>query len=160
VVDRAVSAALLVLATPSVALADYAMTVRKTHVQPGERVTIWGNACRHSPRFHLGMRVYLVAARHLPARIVFRRRPPDEPPFYFLGRFRCTHTADPQPWGDGGYWTATVTFHVPSVSPGRYQLVLYCPPCRKGPGGNLVENNWYFDGRRRHALEALVVTRC
>jgi hypothetical protein len=122
-------------------------------------MTIWSNACRHSPRFHLGMRVYLVADRHQPAATVFRPRPPDGRPYHFLGRFRCTHTDTPQAWGDGGYWTATLTFVVPNVSRGRYQLVVYCPPCHKGRGGNLVANNWYFDGRRRHQLQALVVNR-
>jgi hypothetical protein len=141
------------------ALADYAMTVRKTHVKPHERMTIWGNGCRGGTHFHLGMRVYLVASRHQPAYTVFKPRPPDGPPYHFLGRFRCTHTGAPQPWGDGGHWTGTVMFRVPRVTPGPYQLVLYCPPCHKGPGGNLVANNWYFDGQRRHQLNALVVIR-
>lgn len=159
VIRRAVAAALVALVVSPVALADYGMTVRKTQVQPHERMTIWGNGCRGGTRFHLGMRVYLVAARYQPPFAVFKPRPPGGPPYHFLGRFRCTHTDAPQPWGDGGYWTGTVTFRVPRVSPDRYRLVLYCPPCHKGPGGNLVANNWYFDGHRRHQLKALVVIR-
>lgn len=157
-VRRGVAVALVALVVPPAALADYGMTVRKTHVQPGERMTIWGNGCRGGKRFHLGMRVYLVAERHQWA-TVYKPRPPDGPPYHFLGRFRCTHTHPPQPWGDGGYWTGTVTFRVPRVRPGRYQLVLYCAPCHKGPGGELVLTNTYFDGKRRQGLDALVVTR-
>jgi hypothetical protein len=151
-------AAFGVLVAPSVALADYGLTVRKTQVQPGERMTIWGNTCFHNPRFHLGMRIYLVAARHLPATIAYRRRPPVGPPYHFLGRLRCTHTARPQPWGDGGYWTGTLAVRVPSVPRGRYRLVFYCAPCHKGPGGNVVDTTFYFDGRRRQGLDALVVS--
>jgi hypothetical protein len=159
VVRRAVVVGLVALVVPPAALADYAMTVRKTRVEPGERMTIWGNGCRGGTRFHLGMRVYLVAARHQAQYTIFKPRPPDGPPYHFLGRFWCTHTDAPQPWGDGGYWTGTVTFRVPRLVPGRYQLVLYCPPCHKGPGGNLVASNWYFDGKRRHWLHALVISR-
>jgi hypothetical protein len=149
---------LVALVLPPAALADYGIAVRKTQVQPGERMTIWGNGCRDSTRFHLGMRVYLVATRHQWATVV-KPRPPVEPPYHFLGRFRCTHTDSPQPFGDGGYWTASLTFRVPDVTPGRYQLVIYCPPCHQGPGGKLVINNRYIDGKRRPTLSALVVTR-
>jgi hypothetical protein len=158
VVRRVVAVACVTLVAAPVALADYGMTVRKTHVRPGDRMTIWGSGCRHSPRFHLGMRIYLVAVRHVSRNTIYKRRPPG-PPFHFLGRFRCTHTAAPQPWGDGGYWTATLTFRVPCVSPGRYRLFLYCLPCRKGAGGNLIANNTYFDGQRRRGPDTLVVTR-
>ena len=137
---RTVAVALAALVVSPVALADYAITVRKTLVQPHEWMTIWGNGCRHSPRLHLGMRVYLVSARYQGPYAVFKPRPPNRPPYHFLGRFRCTHTDVPQPWGDGGYWTGTLTFRVPSVPPGRFHLVIYCPPCHKGPGGNLVAN--------------------
>jgi hypothetical protein len=109
VVRRVVAVACVTLVAAPVALADYGMTVRETHVRPGDRMTIWGSGCRHSPRFHLGMRIYLVAVRHVSRNTIYKRRPPG-PPFRFLGRFRCTHTAAPQPWGDGGYWTATLTF--------------------------------------------------
>jgi hypothetical protein len=155
------SAAVVVVAALVVvppALADYAMTVRKTHVQQGERMTIWGNGCHHSTRSSLGMPVYLVPERHQRT-TVYKPRPPSGPPYRFLGRFRCTHTHLPQPWGDGGYWTSTVKFRLPRVTPGRYQLVLYCASCHKGLGGNLVLNNWYFDGKRRYGLDALMVAR-
>lgn len=155
-VRLAAAIALVALVVPTAAFGDYGMTVRKKQVRPGEQMTLWGNGCFHSPRFHLGMRVYMVAARHLTTNTVFKLRPPG-PPWHFLGRFRCTHTRTPQPWGDGGYWTATLRFRVPRVSPDRYQLHIYCPPCRKGPGANLVANNYYFDGKRRHGLGALVV---
>jgi hypothetical protein len=156
----AVFVVLLALIVAPAALADYALTVRRTQAHPGERMTIWGNGCRGGTRFHLGMRVYLVAARYQSRYAdVVKPRPPDGPPYHFLGRFRCTHTHTPQPWGDGGYWTGTVSFRVPGVALGRYQLVLYCDPCHKGPGGTLVLNNWYFDGKRRQTLRALTVTR-
>ena len=35
-----VAVALVALVLPPAALADYGMTVRKTHVQPGERMTV------------------------------------------------------------------------------------------------------------------------
>ena len=154
---RALVVALLALVVPPAALADSGMTVRKIQVRPGERMTAWGNGCFDSTGFY-GMRVYLVAERRQWA-TVYSPRPPSGPPYHFLGRFRCTHTDRPQPFGDGGYWTATVTFRVPSVAPGRYELVFYCAMCHPGPGGKLVMNNTYFDGKRRHNLDALIVTR-
>lgn len=157
-VTRVVAVALVALVAAPAALADYGTTVRKTRVQPGERMTVWGNGCGSSKLFHLGMRIYLVAERYQWATI-YKPRPPSGLPYHFLGRFRCTHTDRPQPWGQGRYWTATLTFRVPTVSPGRYQLVFYCAPCHKGPGGTLVKNNTYFDGERRQGLDALVVTR-
>ena len=157
-VRRFVAVALVALVLPPAALADYGMTVRKTHVQPGERMTVWGNGCLGGTGVRLGMRVYLVAERHQWA-TVYKPRPPAGPPYHFLGRFRCSHTDRPQPWGDGGHWTATMTFRVPRVTPGRYQLVFYCAPCQKGPGGKLVKNNTYSDGKRRYGLDALVVAR-
>jgi hypothetical protein len=69
----------------------------------------------------------------------------------------CTNTF--HPWGDGGFWNATLRFRVPQVRPGRYQLVIYCHVCQRGVGGNLVANNWYFDGSRRQALDAVEITR-
>jgi hypothetical protein len=138
------------------ALADYGMVVRKTHVRPGELMTIWGNGCRH-PRFRLGMRVYLVAYSRVSRTTIYMRYPPDGPPFHFLGRFWCTHVTRPQPLPGGGYWTGTLRFRLPRVSPGRYQLFLYCLPCRKGPGGNLIANNYYLDGKRRYGLHSLRV---
>lgn len=155
---RVVAVALLALVVPSVALADFGMMVRKTQVRPGERMTAWGNGCFHSTRFHLGMRVYLVAERDQWA-TVYSPRPPAAPPYHFLGRFRCTHTDRPQPLPEGGYWTATLSFRVPAVTPGRYELVFYCAVCQRGPGGKLVQNNTYFDGKRRSTLDALIVTR-
>jgi hypothetical protein len=154
---RVVGVALLALVVPPAALADSGMTVRKTQARPGELMTAWGNGCFDGTGFH-GMRVYLVAERHQWA-TVYSPRPPSGPPYHFLGRFRCTHTDRPQPFGDGGYWTATVTFHVPSVTPGRYELVFYCAVCHRGSGGKLVKNNTYFDGKRRSTLDALIVTR-
>lgn len=113
---RVAVVALLALVVAPAAFADYGMTVRKTHVQPGERMTAWGNGCFHDRGFHLGMRVYLVAERHQWA-TDYKPRPPSGPPYYYLGRFRCTHTDRPQAWVDGGYWTATVSFRVPAVLP-------------------------------------------
>jgi hypothetical protein len=46
---------LVALVVVPTALADYGMVVRKTHVRPGELMTIWGSGCRH-PRFRLGGR--------------------------------------------------------------------------------------------------------
>ena len=148
---------LVALVLVPAALADYGMVVRKTHVRPGELMTIWGNGCRH-PRFRLGMRVYLVGVRQQSG-TVYKRRPPSGPPYHFVGRFRCTHVTRPQPLPDGGFWTATLRIRVPCVSPGRYQFVMYCAPCRKGPGGNLVMNNYYVAGKRRYGLDALPVAR-
>jgi hypothetical protein len=51
---RQVVAVACVTLVAAPALADYGMTVRKTQVRPGDRMTIWGSGCRHSPRFHLG----------------------------------------------------------------------------------------------------------
>jgi hypothetical protein len=153
--------AILALLSPAAAFGDYGLTVRKREVRPGERMTLWGNACLNLPRVHLGMRVYMVAARHVRSTTAFRiptRRPPGRP-WRFLGRFRCFPDREPQPWGDGGYWTATLTFRVPLVAAGRYRLYIYCPPCRKGRGVNLIANNFYFDGQRRHGMEWLAVRR-
>lgn len=149
---------LVALVVVPTALADYGMVVRKTHVRPGEQMTIWGNGC---PRlgFRLGMRVYLVAYSQVSRTRIYMRHPPDRPPFHFLGRFRCTHVNRPQPLPGGGHWTGTLRFRVPCVSPGRYQLFLYCAQCRKGPGGNLIANNYYLDGKRRYGLVALTVAR-
>lgn len=155
---RVVAVGLLALVVPSAGLADSGMTVRKTHVHPGERMTAWGNGCFDNPGSRLGMRVYLLPERDQWA-TVYSPRPPSGPPYYFVGRQRCTHTERPQPWPDGGYWTATLTFRVPSVTPGRYELVFYCAVCHRGPGGKLVQNNTYFDGKRRSGLDALIVTR-
>ncbi len=47
----------------------------------------------------------------------------------------------------------------PAFSAGRYQLLIYCEVCHRGPGGNLVANNWYFDGKRRTELNAFNITR-
>jgi hypothetical protein len=99
---------------------------------------------------------------------IYMRHAPDGPPIHFLGRFRCTHVNRPQPLPGGGYWTGRLRFRVPCVSPGRYQpcvspgryqLFLYCLPCRKGPGGNLIANNYHLDGKRRYGLEALTIAR-
>jgi hypothetical protein len=100
---------LVALVVVPTALADYGMVVRKTHVRPGELMTIWGGGCRH-PRFRLGMQIYLVAYSHVSRTIISMRHPPDRPPFHFLGRFRCTHVNRPQPLLGGGYWTGTLRF--------------------------------------------------
>jgi hypothetical protein len=154
---RVCAVALLAVVVPPAALADSGMTVRKTQVRPGERMTAWGNLCFDGTGLY-GMRVYLVAERHQWA-TVYSPRAPSAPPYHFLGRFRCTHTDRPQPFGDGGHWTGTLTFRVPPVTPGRYELVFYCAVCHRGPGGKLVINNRYFEGKRRNSLDALIVTR-
>jgi hypothetical protein len=102
------------------------------------------------------MPIYLVPSATQVSAIVFAPRQPGSP-YRLLGQMRCTNTD--HPWGDGAFWTATLRFRVPQVRPGRYQLIIYCDVCHRGPGANLVANNWYFDGKRRTELNAFNITR-
>jgi hypothetical protein len=148
--------AVATLALPSLALADYGLTLRQRSAQPGEIVTVWGNACGSGRTPRLGMPIYLAPSTAQIAATVFVPHPPG-PPYRLLGRMRCTDTF--HAWRDGGFWNGTLRFRVPEVRPGRYQLVIYCQVCQRGAGGNLVANNWYFDGSRRQALNAVEITR-
>ena len=142
------------LAIPAITLADYGLTLRHQTVQSRETVTVFGNACSSSRASSVGMPIYLVPSAVQNSATLFAPRPPASP-YRRLGRMRCTST--PHPWGDGGFWDATLRFRVPAVRPGRYQLVIYCDVCHHGRGGNLIVNDWYFNGRRRTALDALTI---
>jgi hypothetical protein len=148
--------AVATLALPSLALADYGLTLRQRSAQPREIVTVWGNACGSGRTPRLGMPIYLAPSTAQIAATVFVPHPPG-PPYRLLGRMRCTDTF--HAWRDGGFWNGTLRFRVPEVRPGRYQFVIYCQVCQRGAGGNLVANNWYFDGSRRQALNAVEITR-
>jgi len=85
---------------------------------------------------------------------------PNRPPFRLLGRERCTnkvHYIGDYPNGDWSAWIGYLRFRVPHVPPGRYQLVVYCASCWRGPRGSLVVNNWLWHGSKRVGPTALTI---
>jgi hypothetical protein len=143
-----VVATLLLLTSPASASADVGLILRRSVVRTGEVMTIWGG-CR-DPIFLVpeafAKRVGL-SSFSLPA-----ARPPTSPPYRLLGRTRCTgriHYVGDFPDGDWSSWSGYLRFRVPRVRPGRYELVVYCASCRRGPGGSLVSNNWLWRGSKR-----------
>jgi hypothetical protein len=87
-------------------------------------------------------------------------RPPSRLPFRLLGRTVCTgrtHYIGDYPDGDWSAWSAILRFEVPRVRPSRYQFVVYCESCRRGPGGSLIVNNWLWRESRRVGETALTI---
>ncbi|MDQ3823117.1 MAG: hypothetical protein M3321_07745 [Actinomycetota bacterium] len=151
----------LALAYPAVATSDVGLIVRRAVVRQGETMTVWG-ACTYP--------VYLVREAHV-RRLGFYRRyalsvyvpaPPRRPPFRRLGLPTCTgrtHLVGDFPGGDWSSWTAFLRFRVPRVRPGRYQLAVYCAPCRRGRGGSLIVQNHLWRGSKRIGPTALTIRR-
>jgi hypothetical protein len=150
-------AVLLGLLVPGSAAGDEGLILRRATARPGEIMTVWGS-CGRKP-------IYLVSESYARRSLLiyFSRlapRPPSGPPFRFLGRTVCTrqdHYVGDFPDGDWSSWSGYLGFHVPPVRPGRYQLVVYCAPCRHGPGGSLVMNNWLWRGSRRVGPTGLTI---
>jgi hypothetical protein len=151
-----VVAALTALTLASVAAADVGLILRRASAQPGTVMTVWGGC--HQP-------IYLVLE-------AFARRrgfhffalpvdgPPTTRPFRFLGRTSCAgrmHYVGNYPRGDWASWSGLLRFRVPRIRPGRYDLVVYCASCRRGPGGTLVVNNWLWRGSKRIGPTGLTV---
>ena len=139
---------LLVCAAP--AAADVGLLVRTATAVPGERLTVYGPCGR--------MPVYLVRGSS-PRGTTFLARPPGSP-YRFLGRMRCTgrvHFVGDFPDGDWSSWTGFLRFRVPDVRPGRYRLLIFCAPCRRGPGGSLIDSTHLWRGNTRIGVVGLRV---
>ena len=149
----------LALAWPAAARSDIGLIVRKAVVRPGETMTVWGGC---------GYPVYLVPEAHLRRLGTYHALtmsvpvagPPRRPPFLRLGVPICTgrvHFVGDFPDGDWSSWSAYFRFRVPKLRPGRYQLAVYCAPCRRGRGGTLGVANYLWRGSKRIGLTALTV---
>jgi hypothetical protein len=150
-------AAVVALVMASVAVADVGLILRRAAVSAGERMTVWGSCFR--------MPVYLVGAEYAKQARIYENnpvvaRPPRGREFRLLGRMVCTnqmHYIGDYPNGDWSSWNGYLTFRVPQVPAGRYQLVVYCEPCHRGPGGTLIVNNWLWRGPKRVGETGLTV---
>jgi hypothetical protein len=145
-----VAAALIALSLSSVAAADVGLILRRATAHPGAAMTVWGGC--YEP-------IYLVPESF--ARVTLpEAHPPTRQPYRLLGRTSCTrrmHYVGSYPAGDWASWSGLLRFRVPRVLPGRYQLVVYCASCRRGPGGTLVVNNWLWRGSKRIGPTGLTV---
>ena len=134
--------ALLALSGVALALApaahgDVGLRLETKVTRVGGTIRGWG--------FGSGMRVYLVPKRFAPiprrcgANAICPprvRRPPGRP-YVLLGRLRWTRPVNRR---------QRFRFTVPRVRPGRYQVVLYCPPCYRGRGGSLILSGETLEG--------------
>jgi hypothetical protein len=151
-----VAPVLLALVLPASAVGDDGLILRQAVVRPGEVVRVWG-AC--------GRPIYLISESFAKRSFLYyfsqpAARPPGKRPFRLLGRTVCTwrdHYVGDFPNGDWSSWSGYLRFRVPGVRPGRYQLVVYCAPCRHGPGGSLIINNWLWKGSRRIGPSGLAI---
>lgn len=139
----------------SVAAADVGLILRKAVVSVGDTMTVWGSCYR--------MPVYLVKNTYAKRARIYEDspvvvRPPTSRAFRLLGRTVCTgrmHYVGDDPKGDWSSWNGYLTFRVPRVAPGTYQLVVYCDSCHRGRGGTLIINNWLWRGSTRVGATAL-----
>jgi hypothetical protein len=134
--------------------------LRQAVVSTGDRMTVWGPCDR--------MPVYLVRESYA-RRVGFYYdslrvgRAPTSSAFRFLGRMVCTgrmhYIGDMShyPSGDWSSWNGYLSFRVPRLPHGRYQLVVYCDPCHRGRGGTLVVSNWLWQGSKRIGRAAVIV---
>lgn len=109
----------LALAGP--AQADIGLTITTLDVQAGGVLRGFGNAS--------GMPVYLVPESRAPrpvrchggrASCAPRSWQPPGRPYVLLGHLRRTRA---------GYYRQRFAFRVPAVTPGRYQVAVWCQPC-------------------------------
>jgi hypothetical protein len=144
----------------AVAAADVGLILRRNVVAVGDRLTVWGG-CDRMPVYLVSERYTKRAGFYWTSSVV--RQPPQGRFFHFVGRMRCTgkmhYLGDMShfPAGDWSSWDGYLTFRVPRVAHGRYQLVVYCDPCHRGPGGTLVVSNWLWHGGKRIGRTALIV---
>jgi hypothetical protein len=121
----ALAAAAAVVA--SVAAADVVITaVRPAVVRVGQVVQVEAGAYKAFPR---PMPLYLVPVARVPKRSAYPA-PPRGDPFSRVGSLDFSR--HPR--------HVTTEFRVPRLLRGRYELVIYCDPCRRGPGGTLIKD--------------------
>jgi hypothetical protein len=151
------AAALIALTFADVAAADVGLILRRASAQPGTVMTVWGG-CYQA--------IYLVPESFARRRNLYFSlpvaRPPTTRPFRLLGHTACSgrmHYVGNYPNGDWSSWSGRLRFRVPHVRPGRYQLVVYCDSCRRGPGGTLVVNNWLWRRSRRVGATGLTILK-
>ena len=111
----------------AVAAADVVITaVRPAVVRARQVVQVEAGAYRAFPR---PMPLYLVPVARVPKRGAYPK-PPRGDPFTRVGsldfRRHPRHV--------------TMRFRVPRLPRGRYELVIYCDPCRRGRGGTLIKD--------------------
>jgi hypothetical protein len=146
----------VLLAQPAPVSADVGLILQKAVVRQGDPMTVRGG-CR--------MPIYLVPDSYARRTGLYAfsfpvARPPMEPPFRRLGRTRCTgrlHYLGDFPDGDWSSWSGYLRFRVPLLRPGRYHFVVYCAPCRRGPGGSIVVSNHLWRSGKRIGLTALTI---
>jgi hypothetical protein len=155
-----VGAGVVALVLSATGAADVGLILRQAVVSTGDRMTVWGPCDR--------MPVYLVRESYA-RRVGFYYdslrlgRAPTSSAFRFLGRMVCTgrmhYIGDMShyPSGDWSSWNGYLSFRVPRLPHGRYQLVVYCDPCHRGRGGTLVVSNWLWQGSKRIGRAAVIV---
>jgi hypothetical protein len=146
-------AALFASVLPTLSWADDGLILRRSVVRHGDSLTVYGGC--HRP-------IYLVRESLQRHHTRFVRRPPRGRPYIAVGRTGCTgkhHYVGDFPHGDWSSWSGYLRFRIPRVRPGRYSLVVYCAPCRRGPGGSLIVNNYLWRGDRRVGATALTIKR-
>lgn len=114
---------------------------RPSVVRAGDRVQVQAGA---GVRMYALLPLYLIAADQAPPLHACKLRNGS------AATCPTTHLGPPQ----GGVYhrvatlnvrhanTVRVSFHVPSLAPGRYVYVLYCGPCTRGPRGSLIAFNY------------------
>ena len=121
------TAAVVAAVDAPVAAADIVITaVRPAAARPGQVVQVEAGAYK---AFARPMPLYLVRVAHVPRRSA-HAAPPRGYPFTRVGSLDFSrhprHVA--------------TRFRVPRLPPGRYELVFYCDPCRRGSGGMLIKD--------------------
>jgi hypothetical protein len=111
----------------SVAAADIVIiAVRPPAARAGQVVRVEAGAYK---AFAHPMPLYLVPVARVPKRSRFPA-PPRGYPFTRVGSLDFSR--HPR--------HVTMRFRVPRLPRGRYELVIYCDPCRRGPGGTLIKD--------------------
>jgi hypothetical protein len=122
--------AVVALIVPSLARADFTVTLDQTSARPGDLVRATSSSCCY-------LSLYLVPAARVPQAGAC---PPGT-----RASGGCEPWSIGPPHGNGWIWVGrffpqrpSFVFRVPRIPLGVYRPVVYCPPCYRGSYGSLI----------------------
>jgi hypothetical protein len=129
------------------------ISIRPTVARPGQLIEVRAGAYKSLPT---PLPLYLVPRRQVPREhrcgprskngvpigfcpTVFAR-PPHAWPFVLVGRLDFRRASEPRHGPVPHPRQVSLRFRVPRLSPGLYELVIYCDPCAPGSRGAVITN--------------------